>query len=335
MPFMTSQTLALAVLGRLASADEIASAAVEAAHLGANRHELAWALRGRCWVSLLAGDLPDALRAGEECAALLRKLEPTLLSAMAGWMVGSALVEAGEPARATALILELEGGEDLPHTHPPGRCIAYELLTRAALAAGQTDQASVWAARAQASASGLGDGLFAGASRRARAAVLLAQGHAPAAAQAALAAAAGAQRSGARIRPPAPAYSPAEPSPKPASATTRSPSSSAPRQSSQSAALDACATRPQASCARWEDASPAPPGTRLSGPALDELSSREREVAELVATGQANKQIAATLHVSVNTVQSHLKRIFAKLEVNNRAALAAVLADRRKDPRSP
>ncbi|MGI8595187.1 MAG: LuxR C-terminal-related transcriptional regulator [Solirubrobacteraceae bacterium] len=41
------------------------------------------------------------------------------------------------------------------------------------------------------------------------------------------------------------------------------------------------------------------------------------------------------MHVSVNTVQSHLKRIFAKLEVNNRAALAAVLADRRKDPRSP
>ena len=74
-----------------------------------------------------------------------------------------------------------------------------------------------------------------------------------------------------------------------------------------------------------------PAGTRASaGRALNQLSPREHEVAELVATGQANKQIAATLHLSVNTVESHLKRIFAKLEVRNRAAVAAVLARRRE-----
>jgi len=66
--------------------------------------------------------------------------------------------------------------------------------------------------------------------------------------------------------------------------------------------------------------------------ALDQLSPREREVAELVAAGQANKQIAATLHLSVNTVESHLKRIFAKLEVRNRAAVTAVLVAAGKAP---
>jgi len=336
VPLMNGRTMALATLGRLTAADEVASAAVEAAHLGANTQVLAWALRQRCWVSLLAGDLPDALRAGTKCVELLRNLEPSAVGASAGWMVGHALMEAGEPARATALILELEGGEDLPHNNPPGRCIAYEILTRAALAAGQADQAADWAARGQASARGLGDGLFAGVAHRARAAVLLEQGDAPAAAQEALEAAAGAQRAGARIE----------------AARARL---LAGRALAQAGARDNAITELQHAQTELSDCGAKrlrdeaahelrklgkrvtrPAGTRTSaGPALDALSPREREVAELVATGQANKRIAATLHLSVNTVETHLKRIFAKLEVNNRAAVAAVLADRREDPRSP
>jgi DNA-binding CsgD family transcriptional regulator len=52
------------------------------------------------------------------------------------------------------------------------------------------------------------------------------------------------------------------------------------------------------------------------------LTSREWEIAQLVATGMLNKQIADRLNVSVYTVSTHLRRIFTKLGVRNRTALA-------------
>jgi len=281
-------------------------------------------------------DQAGALLDGCDDEALARRLQAPMFLGHAALIVGGALVEAGEPERATALVLELGGGEDLPHNDAPGRCIAYEVLTRAALAAGRADQAAGWARRAQASATGLGDGVFAGVARRARAAVLLAQGEPRAAAQEALEAAAGAHRSGARVeaararllagRALAQAGERDNAIPQLEQARTELSYCGAKRLRDEAAhelrALGKRVTRPA--------------GTRTSaGPALHELSPREREVAELVATGQANKQIAATLHLSVNTVQSHLKRIFAKLEVNNRAGVAAVLADRRESTRSP
>ena len=48
------------------------------------------------------------------------------------------------------------------------------------------------------------------------------------------------------------------------------------------------------------------------------LSRRELEVLRLVALGHSNRQIAAALHVSINTVKAHLKRINVKLGVHNR-----------------
>ena len=48
------------------------------------------------------------------------------------------------------------------------------------------------------------------------------------------------------------------------------------------------------------------------------LSDRELEVLELVATGLSNKEIAEKLFVSVNTVKTHLKKVYEKLEVNRR-----------------
>jgi DNA-binding CsgD family transcriptional regulator len=67
---------------------------------------------------------------------------------------------------------------------------------------------------------------------------------------------------------------------------------------------------------------------RISGrrPASDELSETEWRVAALAAEGRANKEIAAELYVSVRTVEAHLSRIYAKLGVRSRAALARRLA---------
>jgi DNA-binding CsgD family transcriptional regulator len=55
------------------------------------------------------------------------------------------------------------------------------------------------------------------------------------------------------------------------------------------------------------------------------LSRREREVAELVARGATNQSIADTLFLSVKTVESHLRNIFAKAGVSSRDALAAAV----------
>ena len=54
------------------------------------------------------------------------------------------------------------------------------------------------------------------------------------------------------------------------------------------------------------------------------LTERELEVVKLVADGASNKQIAATLFISENTVKAHLKSIFIKLEAESRAKVAAM-----------
>jgi DNA-binding NarL/FixJ family response regulator len=67
-------------------------------------------------------------------------------------------------------------------------------------------------------------------------------------------------------------------------------------------------------------------GRREPTAGLSTLSSREREVANEVAMGKTNRAVAATLFVSEKTVESHLARIYAKLDVHSRAALATVIA---------
>ena len=54
------------------------------------------------------------------------------------------------------------------------------------------------------------------------------------------------------------------------------------------------------------------------------LSVREREVMNLVVVGRLNKQIAAELKISVETVQGHVKNILAKLSVHDRTEAVAV-----------
>jgi len=58
---------------------------------------------------------------------------------------------------------------------------------------------------------------------------------------------------------------------------------------------------------------------------MEHLTSREREIACLVGAGQLNKQVAARLAISEFTVENHLRRIYSKLGIHNRAALAACL----------
>ncbi|MGW1025845.1 helix-turn-helix transcriptional regulator [Streptomyces sp. NPDC002577] len=64
-----------------------------------------------------------------------------------------------------------------------------------------------------------------------------------------------------------------------------------------------------------------------SGPSdrLAALTSREREIAELVAEGLTNQAVASRLYLSPRTVESHLARAYRKTGVSSRAALASLV----------
>jgi DNA-binding CsgD family transcriptional regulator len=58
------------------------------------------------------------------------------------------------------------------------------------------------------------------------------------------------------------------------------------------------------------------------------LSAAQLGTAELVAKGQTNREIAAQLYVSPYTVDSHLRQIFAKLNIDSRVELASMVSGR-------
>ena len=71
-------------------------------------------------------------------------------------------------------------------------------------------------------------------------------------------------------------------------------------------------------------------GERVGGDAeLDELTAREREVLQLIARGYRYKEIAARLHLSVKTVESHVSAVLRKLQLSNRNELTRWAAERR------
>lgn len=53
------------------------------------------------------------------------------------------------------------------------------------------------------------------------------------------------------------------------------------------------------------------------------LSTREAEIAERIAWGQSVKEVADSLHISVRTVETHMKNIHSKLQINKANELAA------------
>jgi DNA-binding NarL/FixJ family response regulator len=62
---------------------------------------------------------------------------------------------------------------------------------------------------------------------------------------------------------------------------------------------------------------------------LDHLTAREREVLQLIARGYRYKEIAARLHLSVKTVESHVSAVLRKLQLSSRHELTRWAAQRR------
>jgi DNA-binding CsgD family transcriptional regulator len=68
--------------------------------------------------------------------------------------------------------------------------------------------------------------------------------------------------------------------------------------------------------AKWPAATPRP-ATGWSS-----LTGAERRVATLIGSGQTNKSAASDLGVSINTVATHLRSVFTKLDIQSRVQLA-------------
>jgi DNA-binding NarL/FixJ family response regulator len=60
-------------------------------------------------------------------------------------------------------------------------------------------------------------------------------------------------------------------------------------------------------------------------PRIDELTSREQEVLQLIRVGCTNQEIADQLIIECGTVKNHVHNILSKLEVSNRHEAAAIL----------
>jgi len=67
---------------------------------------------------------------------------------------------------------------------------------------------------------------------------------------------------------------------------------------------------------------PAQPGEQPAGPEV--LTAREAEVMDLLRAGRSNAEITQALHVSIETVRTHARRIYRKLGVKTRRELRAL-----------
>jgi len=71
----------------------------------------------------------------------------------------------------------------------------------------------------------------------------------------------------------------------------------------------------------------------LSHDPLEQLTARERELLTALTNGWTNMQIATRIGISSNTVKYHLKNLYDKLAVNNRAMAVALFMSSNRDER--
>ena len=316
----------LVMKGRIAEAMAVAESATDAAVLTGNDQVAVWALWADAMVCSLVGDTTRALASAREAVARSDRLTETFFSSLSRLHLAAALNAAGDPAGARGELAAVETG--------PGQRLldlrggnGWELLTRTLLALGELDAAAETAATADARArTSLLPQRTANAVC-ARAAVLLARGDPAAAIDTArealpLAESAGNPVLGARAHALI------------GTALGRVGSTEqaiAELEQAERTLYGAGALR-EADAAAHELRRLGRRGSRrirdarggASGVAA--LSAREREVATLVAAGKRNRDVAAALFVSEKTVESHLARIYDKLGVRSRAALAAIIA---------
>jgi ATP/maltotriose-dependent transcriptional regulator MalT len=305
----------LVQLGRLSEATAAGEEGVERARLAGIPRVLLWALSALASARLAAGDVQGALRHAGEAAEI--DAAPGFHAAgQPGWCVGAALTAAGNPEQGVAAMRDSFGGPSLAAVLPAHRPFAAADLVEAQLACGDVDAAEETLACGVAAAD---RGWAAGATGVARASILLARGRAreaTAAAVTAREAAAGAPLLSARA--------------------WLAHGLALAAAGERSAAIDVLAAAEREfdrfGARRRRDEAVRELrrlGHRVlrrsrepsDGP-LAPLTAREREIAELVAAGRTNREVAEELVLSARTIEAHLRNIYGKLDVRSRVELA-------------
>ncbi|HSB85160.1 MAG TPA: AAA family ATPase [Ilumatobacteraceae bacterium] len=311
------------VRAKLAEASELLDGAVEATRLLGNTQALAGNLFNRSVVALAAGDIDIAVTTAQESVELAGGLEEGFVAAWAAVRLACALLETGQPAQAVELLRGSAGGEELTLIPGGWRTHCLELLTRCWLALGEREEAERAAVRAATVAAAVRLPLASAWAGRAAAAVALHDGDPARAAALALKSAAAADEVEAPIE----------------AALSRTLAGRALAKVGQTdravtelqraaAELHACgavhyrdeAERELGKLGHRPHRRTRPGKSEATG--LPSLTERELQIARLVVDRKTNSEIAATLFLSLKTVETHMRNIFRKMDVSSRVALA-------------
>ena len=320
--FHNMRATAYLALLALDDAREQVEAAEEMARLQAVPVQLVLALARRATLMAMRGERGEAERAAAEGDAVIGGVETgQLMRSCAAMNAMSGL--AHDPARLIDAIVEV-AGPNLERLSPTSVSQPLLALTRAALALGRREDAGTWAAQLIARAERMRLPATTLRAARARAELALADGDAVrAAAQARDTAAAAAsaglpqEELGARLLAGRALLAAGE---RDAAIEVLQAVAAVAGAAGALAARDAAArelrragTRVGAEARRAADA-------RAGG-----LTQREQDIADLVARGRTNREVAEALFLSEKTVENHLSRVYAKLGVRGRGELAATL----------
>ena len=331
VPLMLARALPCDLLGRLSESVRVTEEALAAARTAPNPQYLFWALWECAYSHVIAGDIGRALALLEESTEASRGLAHNFLSwSQPGTTYGWALIHNGEPERGVPMYVDAAGGPEAPRISPYERALLFQQIGEGLVALGRLDEMEEYVGRAERLAERLGLTGPNALAAEARATLLLARGRAEEAARVAAEARRPTAARGLRLDA---AHLRRLEGMALAATGDRDAAVSALREAEREfdsfpslRARDEVRRELRKLGARVEPRGPA----ASAGAGLEALTSREREIAELVADRRTNKEIAGKLFLSEKTVESHLRNVFRKLSASSRVEVARTVERERR-----